>query len=47
VEQEVLVGVLVDTLQALQWTPDALLHLLRCLRRVWALAVQDGELQVG
>lgn len=47
VEQEVLVGVLVDALQALQWTPDALLHLLRCLRRVWALAVQDGELQVG
>lgn len=44
---DVLGSVLVEGLQALQWTHDALLHLLRCIRRVWALAVADGDLQVG
>jgi hypothetical protein len=45
-QQGVLVAVLVEALEALQWTaPDALLHLLRCVRRVWALAVHDQGLQ--
>lgn len=45
--QDVLVHVLVEALNALQWTPpDVLVHLLRCARRVWALAVQDSSLQV-
>jgi hypothetical protein len=44
----VLVAVLVEALEALQWTaPDSLLHLLRCVRRVWALAVHDQGLQVA
>jgi hypothetical protein len=44
---DVLVTVLVEALNALQWTPpDMLVHLMRCVRRVWALAVQDSSLQV-
>jgi hypothetical protein len=44
---DVLVTVLVEALNALQWTPpDVLVHLMRCVRRVWALAVQDSSLQV-
>lgn len=46
-QADVLVWLTVQALDALQWTTDAaLLHLLRCLRHVWALAVQDSALQV-
>lgn len=46
-QQDVLVLLLVEALSALAWSPlDALVHLLRCVRRVWALAVQDSSLQV-
>jgi hypothetical protein len=46
-QQDVLVLLLVEALNALQWSSlDALVHLLRCVRRVWALAVQDSSLQV-
>lgn len=47
-QQGVLVSLLVQALDALQWTAASnLSHLLRCVRRVWALAVQDSSLQVS
>jgi hypothetical protein len=43
-------AVLRHALDALQWTVSEtgseLLHLLRCLRRVWVLLVEDEQLQV-
>jgi hypothetical protein len=43
-------AVLRHALDALQWTVSEagseLLQLLRCLRRVWVLLVEDGQLQV-
>lgn len=46
-QQNTLVAVLLEALDGLQWTSGAtLMHLLRCVRRVWALAVDDSSLQV-
>lgn len=46
--QDVLVTILIEGLNAVQWNPsDVLVHLMRCVRRIWALAVQDTSLQVS
>jgi hypothetical protein len=47
-QQQVVVAVFAQGLDALQWSSaDALLHVLRCLRRVWALVVGDTQLQAA
>lgn len=45
--EDVLVSLLPEAISALQWaSAGAMLHLLRCLRRVWALLLDDRGLQV-